>query len=48
MEDGKCFRRRPVLARVAAIELPELPQRYRLVSWLVVLTIYVALAVFQH
>ena len=34
-------------ARVAAIELKELPQRHRLVGWLDVLRIYVALAIFQ-
>ena len=34
-------------ARVAAIKLKQLPQRYRLVGWLVVLKIYVALAIFQ-
>ena len=38
-------------ARVTAFELKELPQRHRLVGWLVgwlvVLRLYVALAIFQ-
>ena len=34
-------------ARVAEIELNELPQRHRLVGLSVVLRIYVALAIFQ-
>ena len=34
-------------ARVAAIELKELPPRHRLVGRLVVLKIYIALAIFQ-
>ena len=34
-------------ARVAAIELKELPQQHRLVGWLVVLGIYVALVIYQ-
>ena len=34
-------------ARVAAIELKELPERHRLVGWLAVLRIYVSLAIFQ-
>ena len=40
-------RRWPVQARVAAIELKELPQRHRLVGRLVVLRINVFLAIFQ-
>ena len=36
-----------VQARVAAIELQELPQRHHFVGWLVVFRIYVALAIFQ-
>ena len=36
-----------MLERVAVIELNELPQRHRLVGWLVVLRFYVALAIFQ-
>ena len=34
-------------AWVAAVELKEFPQRHRLVGWLFVLRIYVALAIFQ-
>ena len=34
-------------ARVAAIELKELPQRHRLVGWLAVFRSYVALAIFR-
>ena len=34
-------------ARVASVELQEFPQRHRLLGWLVVLRIYVALAIYQ-
>ena len=34
-------------ARVAGIELKDLPQRHRLDGWLDVLRIYVALTIFQ-
>ena len=37
-----------MLACVAVIELNESPQRHRLVGWLVVLKIYVALAMISH
>ena len=34
-------------ARVATCELKKIPQRHRLVDWLIVMMIYVALAIFQ-